>query len=63
MKTEELRSLQAPLKEQYRERPEAALVTLRAERVQKRGQAAFLGLGEFRSGATNHFTARGESWL
>jgi len=31
MKTEELRSLQAPLKERYRERPEAALVTLMAE--------------------------------
>ena len=31
MKTEELRSLQAQLKEQYRERPETALVTLRAE--------------------------------
>jgi uncharacterized OsmC-like protein len=31
MKTEELRSLQAPLKERYRERPETALVTLRAE--------------------------------
>src|SRR5687767_9345097 len=31
MKTEELRSLQAPLKERYRERPEAALVALRAE--------------------------------
>jgi len=28
---EELRSLQAPLKAQYRERPESALVTLRAE--------------------------------
>jgi hypothetical protein len=26
MKTEELRSLQAPLKERYRERPETALV-------------------------------------
>jgi len=31
MKTEELRSIQAPLKERYREAPEAALVTLRAE--------------------------------
>src|SRR5688572_32007048 len=31
MKTEELRSLQAPLKERYCERPETALVTLRAE--------------------------------
>ena len=31
MDAEELRSLQAPIKEQYRERPETALVTLRAE--------------------------------
>src|SRR5205809_3483007 len=31
MNADELRSLQAPLKTQYRERPEAALVTLRAE--------------------------------
>jgi uncharacterized OsmC-like protein len=31
MTADELRSLQAPLKSQYRERPETALVTLRAE--------------------------------
>jgi uncharacterized OsmC-like protein len=31
MKSEELRSLQSPLKERYRQRPEAALVTLKAE--------------------------------
>jgi uncharacterized OsmC-like protein len=31
VKTEELRSLQAPIKERYRECPESALVTLRAE--------------------------------
>src|SRR6266446_3980651 len=31
MNAEELRSLQAPLKAQYRENPETALVTLRAE--------------------------------
>src|SRR6266705_2919260 len=31
MTPDELRSLQAPLKAQYRERPETALVTLRAE--------------------------------
>jgi uncharacterized OsmC-like protein len=31
MTADQLRSRQAPLKEQYRERPEAALVTLRAE--------------------------------
>jgi uncharacterized OsmC-like protein len=30
MKAEELRSMQAPLKEQYRETPESALITLRA---------------------------------
>lgn len=31
MKAEELRSIQAPLKERYRDTPDAALVTLRAE--------------------------------
>src|SRR6202790_959907 len=31
MNADELRSLQAPIKEGYRQRPEAALVTLRAE--------------------------------
>jgi len=31
MNAEELRSLQAPIKEQYRERPDTALITLRAE--------------------------------
>src|SRR5437879_6713723 len=31
MKTDELRSLQAPLKEQYRERPDTAAITLHAE--------------------------------
>ncbi len=31
MRAEELRSLQAPLKERYREQPEAALVTLKAQ--------------------------------
>lgn len=31
MNSEDLRSIQAPLKEQYRDAPEAALVTLRAE--------------------------------
>ena len=30
MKSEELRSIQAPLKEQYKETPEAALITLKA---------------------------------
>ena len=31
MNADELRSLQAPLKERYRQRPDAALITLRAE--------------------------------
>jgi len=31
MNAEELRSLQAPLKERYREAPETALITLRAQ--------------------------------
>src|SRR5688572_14800254 len=31
MKTEELRALQTPLKAQYRETPEAAMITLKAQ--------------------------------
>ena len=31
MKSDELRALQAPLKQRYREQPEAALITLRAQ--------------------------------
>src|SRR5678815_4984640 len=31
MKTEALKSMQAPLKEAYRERPEAAFITLKAQ--------------------------------
>lgn len=31
MKTDALKSLQAPLKEQYREQPEAAFITLKAQ--------------------------------
>ena len=31
MQSEELRNLQAPLKDQYRERPESAIITLKAE--------------------------------
>jgi uncharacterized OsmC-like protein len=31
MKTDELRAIQAPIKERYKEHPEAALITLRAE--------------------------------
>jgi uncharacterized OsmC-like protein len=31
MKSDQLRALQAPLKQRYRERPDAALITLRAE--------------------------------
>jgi len=31
MRSEELRSIQAPLKEQYRQHPQAALITLRAQ--------------------------------
>ncbi len=31
MKMEELRAIQAPLKDRYKERPDAALITLKAE--------------------------------
>ena len=36
MNAEELRSVQAPLKERYRENPEAAFITLRAARASRR---------------------------
>ena len=31
MKSDELRALQAPIKQRYREQPEAALITLKAQ--------------------------------
>ena len=38
MNAEDLRSIQAPLKERYREAPEAALITLRAKETSAKGQ-------------------------
>jgi uncharacterized OsmC-like protein len=45
MNTDELRSLQAPLKEQYRERPDTALITLRAEGLIGEGVTCKLEIG------------------
>ena len=46
MKSEELRSRQAPIKERYRERAEAALVTLRAEGRIGTGISCKVGTGK-----------------
>jgi uncharacterized OsmC-like protein len=46
MNAEELRSMQAPLKQQYRERPETALVTLRAEGRVGEGVSCKLATGK-----------------
>jgi uncharacterized OsmC-like protein len=46
VKTEELRDLQGPLKEKYREQPKAALVTLRAEARASEGIACRIETGK-----------------
>ena len=46
MKAEELRAVQAPLKERYRETPEAALVTLKAEGRMSEGVTCKLETGK-----------------
>jgi uncharacterized OsmC-like protein len=45
MKADELRALQAPLKERYRESPEAALITLRAQGQIGEGVTCRVGTG------------------
>ncbi len=46
MKSEELKNLQAPLKDKYRERPETAVITLRAEGKIGEGISCKLGTGK-----------------
>src|SRR6185369_8273579 len=46
MKTDELRALQSPLKERYREQPEAALVTLKAQGRLGEGVTCKVGTGK-----------------
>ena len=46
MNADELRSMQAPLKERYRERPGAALITLRAEGRVGEGVSCKIGTGK-----------------
>lgn len=45
MRSEDLRALQAPLKERYRDKPEAAILTLRAEGVLGEGVACSVDTG------------------
>jgi len=60
MNAEELRSLQAPLKAQYRERPETALITLRAEGRIGEGIACKIETGKARVEAGLHPATGGD---
>jgi uncharacterized OsmC-like protein len=60
MNADELRSLQAPLKAQYRERPEAALVTLRAQGRIGDGIACKIETGKARVEAGLHPATGGD---
>jgi uncharacterized OsmC-like protein len=60
MNADELRSLQAPLKAQYRERPETALVTLRAEGRIGEGITCKLETGKTRVEAGLHPATGGD---
>jgi len=50
MNAEELRSLQAPIKEKYRQQPESALITLKAEGNIGEGISCKIGTGKARRG-------------
>ena len=52
MNADELRSVQAPLKERYREAPEAALITLRAQGRIGEGVSCRVETGKARARAT-----------
>ena len=60
MNAEKLRSLQAPLKAQYRERPETALITLRAEGRIGEGIACKIETGKARVEAGLHPATGGD---
>src|SRR5438045_7581707 len=60
MNANELRSLQAPLKAQYRERPETALITLRAEGRIGEGIACKIETGKARVEAGLHPATGGD---
>ena len=60
MTADELRSLQAPLKAQYRERPETALVTLSAEGRVSENMTCKIETGKSRVGAGLHPATGGD---
>jgi uncharacterized OsmC-like protein len=62
MTADELRSLQAPLKAQYRERPETALVTLRAEGRVSENMTCKIETGKARVEAGLHPATGGDGY-
>ncbi len=63
MKSEELKRLQAPLKERYRKQPETALVTLRAEGKLGEGISCKVGTGRALAEAGLHPATGGDGLL
>ncbi|MFI5192517.1 MAG: OsmC family protein [Chitinophagales bacterium] len=63
MKSEELKNLQAPLKDKYRERPETAVITLRAEGKIGEGISCKLGTGRALVEAGLHPATGGDGML
>ena len=61
MKSDELRSLQAPLKEKYRELPEAATITLKAQGRISEGITCKIETGKAMVEAGLHQTTGGTS--
>src|SRR5438552_15167660 len=60
MNADELRSLQAPLKAKYRERPDSALITLRAEGHVGENITCKIGTGKARVEAGLHSATGGD---
>jgi hypothetical protein len=63
MKSEELKNLQAPLKDKYRDRPETAVITLRAEGKIGEGISCKLGTGSALVEAGLHPATGGDGML
>jgi uncharacterized OsmC-like protein len=63
MNQEELRSVQAPLKERYQDEPEAALVTLKADGVLGEGVSCSVGTGRAIAEAGLHPASGGDGTL
>lgn len=63
MKSDELRALQAPLKEKYRQQPDAAMITIRAEGMTSDGISCKVETGRALTEAGLHPASGGDGML